>query len=66
MLQKSLQFTNYAKFYHFKLELSKRVTRPNPARPAMGWPLSGLTQPGSLISEPTKLELDLTHHGLAG
>jgi len=36
------------------------------AWPATGWPLSGSTQPGSLISEPTKLEPDPTHHGLAG
>jgi len=49
----------------FYLELSKRVTWPNPARPATGWPLSGSSQPGSLISETTKLEPDPTHN-LAG
>ena len=48
------------------LELSKRVTRPNPARPTMGWPLSGSTQPDSLISELKKLEPNPTHHGLVG
>jgi len=49
----------------FLLELSKRVTQPNPARPETGWPLSGSTQSDSLISKPTKLEPEPTHYGLA-
>jgi len=52
--------------YDPHIELSKWVIRPNPARSVTGWPLSGSTQPGSLINEPTKLEPDPTHHWLAG
>jgi len=46
------------------LELSKRVTRPDPARPTTSWSLSEPTQPGSLISKPKTFEPDPTHHGL--
>ena len=50
----------------FSIELSKRVTRLDPARPTTGWSLSESTQPGSFISEPEKLEPGPTHHGLVG
>ena len=52
--------------YILYIELSKRVTRPNSTRSATGWSLSESIQPGSFISEPKKLEPDMTHHGVAG
>ena len=64
--EKNVKGYTWKKTTYQYLELSKLVTRPNPARPATSWPLSGSTQPGSLISEPTKFEPDPTHHGLAG
>ena len=49
-----------------QVELSKRVTRPDPARPTTGWWFSEPTQPDSFFSEPKKVQTGPTHHGLAG